>query len=692
MNQAPPAQLAQGQQQVRLLRPEQMRTINYLTAEEKLKYEEGLRQLYHKMEQNSPESQEYQQARHKVAEFSRMVINKIKSIQARTHAASQGQSSQAGQAGQPGHQGHAGHPDPHQQPAQNEQAQNSMAAAATAQKVANRPQGPAPNTGAMNPSSSNPNVAPAGAQAPTAMPKQIVEHMSRLPWGLLRPPAQLPPEQANKWLNEMRQRYARFLMQMENIKARGPKLDAMIKDQQEKGPFSPDNLKKFHDQKAADSKAYEEAQRFVENVRQQLKAAQAARVGSQGSSAQGARPQSMQSQNVNVPASSHPMQAATASVNAAMDAAKSQQLAGSRPPVSTSQPQPPPQSQPQQPQQPQQQQQQQQQPHPGTPATPATVGAQQHPQQPQVQSHPVPTPQPQIKNESTNNIPHPPPVNTALAAAAASSAHVPSAGTPTQASARVQTPQSAGQQAASQVRPLTHAAAVNRANSSTNINSQPNSSSGGIASTPGSSGLVSNANHTGHPHAHPQSNTPALNPKMPINKTLPPKATETPQPVSTGGGNGVGRPSMGGGGAVGGGVMGQPVIQKMPVPQFDADGEHVLSKKKLDELVRMVCGGGSPGADGNYLTPDVEESVLSVADNFVDSVLHSACRLAKERGSKVLEIRDIQLVLERVYNIRIPGYTSDELRTVRKIQPSANWISKVHAVQAAKVMPGKDDK
>ncbi|OTA92422.1 hypothetical protein M434DRAFT_74617 [Hypoxylon sp. CO27-5] len=652
MNQPPPTQLAQGQQQVRLLRPEQMRTINYLTAEEKQKYEEGLRQLYHKMEQNSQDSQEYQQARHKVAEFSRMVINKIKTLQARSHAASQGQSTQ-----------------------------NRMAAA-TAQNVASRPQGPVPNTSAMNPSSSNPNVAPAGTQAPNAMPKQIVDHMSRLPWGLLRPPAQLPTEQANKWLNEMRQRYARYLIQMENIKNRSQKVDAVIKERQEKGQLSPDDLKKLNDQKAVDSKAYSDAQRFVESVRQQLKAAQDR---NQGPNAQGARPQSMQSQNVNAPASSHPMQAATASVNAAMDVAKNQQLTGSRPPVPTGQPQPPPQSQPQQPQQ---------QQHPGTPATPATpsMGVQQHPQQPQVQSHPVPPPQPQIKNEPTNNIPHPPPVNTALAAAAASSAHVPSAGTPTQGSARVQTPQSAGQQAASQVRPLTHAAAVNRANSSTNINSQPNSSSGGIASTPGSSGLVSNANHTGHPHAHPQSNTPALNPKMPINKTLPPKATETPQPVSTGGGNGAGRPTMGGGGAVGGGVMGQPVIQKMPVPQFDADGEHVLSKKKLDEFVRQVCGGGSPGADGNYLTPDVEESVLSVADNFVDSVLHSACRLAKERGSKVLEIRDIQLVLERVYNIRIPGYTSDELRTVRKVQPSANWISKVHAVQAAKVMPGKDDK
>jgi transcription initiation factor TFIID subunit 12 len=73
-------------------------------------------------------------------------------------------------------------------------------------------------------------------------------------------------------------------------------------------------------------------------------------------------------------------------------------------------------------------------------------------------------------------------------------------------------------------------------------------------------------------------------------------------------------------------------------------------------------------------------------------VLHTACRLAKERGSKVLETRDMQLALERVYNIRIPGYTSDELRTVRKVQPSSNWIAKMSAIQAAKVTSSKDDK
>ncbi|KAI1441350.1 hypothetical protein F5Y02DRAFT_399907 [Annulohypoxylon stygium] len=685
MSQAP-GQPAQGQQ-IRFLKPENIRSISYLSPEEKTRYEEGLRNLYTKMEQNPPESQEHQMAKHRIADFSRMVYNKIKTIHSKNQAGSQPQQ------GQPGQPGQSSYMNAQPQNPQTEQSQNTMSqvqaqvqaqaqAQAQAQKMANRPQAQMPNNPG-GPSTTPNNPVPTNNQI--QVPKLIVNHTNQMPWDKLKaPPSVTTPDQILKYQNEMKQRYIRFLVQMENIKSRSQKMEAVMKERQEKGQLSQEDFKKFQEQKVQDQKNYGDAQRFVESVRAQILKTQ--------QNTQQARPQPIPQQSVSTPTTTHPMQAATASVNAAMDAAKNQQLAATRPPVAANQSQQPQSQQPQV--QPQVQPQPQQQQHPGTPATPITPAMppqQQHPQ-PQ-QPHPVPTPQ--IKTEPNNSISRPPPVNTAMAAAA-SSANMSSTGTPTQPSARVQTPQSAGQQQVTPVpqpvRPLTHAAAVSRANSSTNIPGQANTTPGsGIASTPGASGLVGNANHPGHSHAHPQP-SPALNPKMPISKNLPPKALETPQPVSVGGGNNPGRPSLGGGGGLGGGVMGQPVINKMPPVQFDAEGEHVLSKKKLDELVRQVCGGASPGADGNYLTPDVEESVLSVADNFVDQVIVSACRLAKERGSKVLETRDLQLVLERVHNIRIPGYTSDELRTVRKVQPAANWISKVHAVQAAKVMPGKDDK
>lgn len=58
------------------------------------------------------------------------------------------------------------------------------------------------------------------------------------------------------------------------------------------------------------------------------------------------------------------------------------------------------------------------------------------------------------------------------------------------------------------------------------------------------------------------------------------------------------------------------------------------------------------------------------------------------RRAESLDIRDVQLILERNYNIRIPGYSSDEIRTVRRNQPAPGWTQKMSAVQAAKVTGG----
>ncbi|KAI1174750.1 hypothetical protein F4777DRAFT_579642 [Nemania sp. FL0916] len=687
MNQQPSNQVQ------RLLRPEAMRTIQYLSASDRQRYEEGLQTLWAKVEQNPAESQEHQQAKQKIAEFSRMVATKVKNMHVSKQAqagAHQGQSAMTGLQQQANQQAQA-------QAQAQAQSQAQAAAAAAAQKPvmpSGRFQGPPVGNNAMN-QGTMPTNSQAAAGISTAGPvtsqqpvlsRQITDHVNKLPWGQLPVPSQLNQEQAQKWLTETKNKYTRALMQMEAIKTRSLKVDATLKERQEKGIVtSQEELKRLQDQKMMDRKMYGEVDVYIKMVRTQItNASAAAQVNSapgQDSTTPG-RPQPMQQGNSNGAASTQAMQVPTTSINAAIDAAKTTQIAAAGRAGSVGGAHPSQQAQQSQQHQPQALSSNQTRAQtPVAPTTPS-IGTAGQP------SHTGPTPPPtHIKMEPGASAQHLPPVNTAIAAAA-SSAHIQSAGTPTQAPTRVQTPQSAQQAPGANVRPLTHAAAVIRANSSTNVNAQSSNPSGNMASNnPNMAGISS---QPGHSHAHPQP-TPTLSSKMPIPKTLHDKAIAPPQPVAVGGGNTPGRPTYGGGNGAGG-VMNQPVIAKMAAPQFDTEGDHVLSKKKLDELVRQICGGGSPGPDGNYLTPDVEESVLTIADNFVDDVLHKACSLAKERGSKVLEIRDIQIVLERVYNIRIPGYTSDELRTVRKVQPSPNWLAKMSAIQAAKVTGGKDDK
>jgi transcription initiation factor TFIID subunit 12 len=82
--------------------------------------------------------------------------------------------------------------------------------------------------------------------------------------------------------------------------------------------------------------------------------------------------------------------------------------------------------------------------------------------------------------------------------------------------------------------------------------------------------------------------------------------------------------------------------------------------------------------------------MLAIADDFVDELVSSACKLAKLRGSNSLEVRDLQIILERNYNIRVPGFSTDEIRTARRPQPAAGWAHKMSAVQAAKLTGGSN--
>lgn len=135
--------------------------------------------------------------------------------------------------------------------------------------------------------------------------------------------------------------------------------------------------------------------------------------------------------------------------------------------------------------------------------------------------------------------------------------------------------------------PLSHQAAMEQARSYSNPS---------LGQSTPQSGPHGHPTHDQRNQRDPQNN----HAKMPIPKDLNLQPT---QPVPMG----PSRPTLTNG-PVAMGPMGQPAIQRHPGYVLEGEGERVLSKKKLEELVRQVTGGtGGEGEEGEGLTAEVEE-------------------------------------------------------------------------------------
>ena len=173
-------------------------------------------------------------------------------------------------------------------------------------------------------------------------------------------------------------------------------------------------------------------------------------------------------------------------------------------------------------------------------------------------------------------------------------------------------PQSATPQG---VHPLSHQAAMAQAAQSY---AQPNYQQ----STPQSAThthpqMGGNRDHLGNRDSQNTNNV-----KMPIPKDL---KVPQPQPVVMG----PARPTLTGGPTNGAmGPMGQPAIQKHPGYVLEGEGERVLSKKKLEELVRQVTGGsGGEGEESETLSAEVEEVGFPSSQSNTISFLQSKVRV-----------------------------------------------------------------
>ncbi|XVF07705.1 hypothetical protein REPUB_Repub06bG0162600 [Reevesia pubescens] len=98
---------------------------------------------------------------------------------------------------------------------------------------------------------------------------------------------------------------------------------------------------------------------------------------------------------------------------------------------------------------------------------------------------------------------------------------------------------------------------------------------------------------------------------------------------------------------------------KAAMTEIEESGGRILSKRSIHDLVNQID-------PSEKLDPEVEDILVDIAEDFVDSITTFGCSLAKHRKSDTLEAKDILLHLERYWNMTLPGFGGDEIKIYKK--------------------------
>lgn len=99
----------------------------------------------------------------------------------------------------------------------------------------------------------------------------------------------------------------------------------------------------------------------------------------------------------------------------------------------------------------------------------------------------------------------------------------------------------------------------------------------------------------------------------------------------------------------------------------------ILSKRSIQEIVTQID-------PSEKLDAEVEDILVDIAEEFVESITTFGCSLAKHRKSSTLEAKDILLHLERNWNMTLPGFGGDDIRAYKK-----QFTSDIHKERIAAI-------
>jgi len=590
-------QAGQQPQQQSLLKAADILKLQCLTGDEKQKYQLAMQNFWSMAEQSTPGSPEHTTARQRLAEFSQRFITRERTYRIKMKQQQQQQLQQGGQGqqGQPSQQNQGQNQNQNQGASQGQQAGNPHIKTEAPQSL-NRSMENA--TGPQQPQSQQPSQNTQSQMAQQSAPRPGGAAMAQIEASIHKHvqdfPIQLPPQGPTPGapdyetkIKEYRAGYVNMLMKQATVAENAKKLKFQIEERSKTGQAVPQEIlmmKQRAEKEHASMKEQVERFRRLQNQWKQERERQQGQQGqeqAQPDSMSQTQPQQQQQQlqtqthaqspqqqpmQLQQPSQRHPQQPNMHMQNQIKDEPQIKVEGAQGPPqqpagqfnMQGNQPQN--MQNMQNMQMPPSLQQQQQQQNRAPPQHSQTMpGGQGHgPQftqqgsQPHMQNRPQINPH-QANQHHQNNSPH---------------------------------PQSA---TGSQPVPLSHSAAISAANQSY---SDPQRTS-----TP----MQQNGQGNFGSREREQLN----NPKMPIPRHL---NVTSPTPVHMG----QARPTMSGptNGAIG--PMGQPVIPRPPPFQLEGEGDRVLSKRKLDELVRQVTGGSEEA-----LTSEVEEVSLIIS-------LHSA--------------------------------------------------------------------